>query len=147
ADFLGGEIYGALYFDDAALGADWSFDASLDFVSAELDSGENVPYLPPVTLNAGAEAAWDSFSLGAAITLAGEQDDPGLGQLPTDSYTTLDLRAEADLALLGLPENTASAFLEARNVTDEEVRHATSVLKDIVPAPGQNIRAGLKLTF
>ena len=38
-------------------------------------------------------------------------------------------------------------FLQARNVTDEEIRYATSVLKDQLPAPGRNIRVGFTAEF
>ena len=147
ASFIGGEIYADYTIEAGPLGADWAFDASLDFVEAELDGGGNVPFIPPVTLNAGASAEWGAFEAGAAVTVAGDQDDPGAGQLPTDGYTTLDLRAEVDLSDFGFGADGTEAFIEARNVTDEEVRFATSVLKDVAPAPGQNIRAGIRVAF
>jgi iron complex outermembrane receptor protein len=37
--------------------------------------------------------------------------------------------------------------VDARNVTDEEIRYATSVLKDKLPAPGRNIRVGIRAVF
>jgi len=147
ASFVGGEIYADYTIEAGPLGAEWAFDASLDFVEADLDGGGNVPFIPPVTLNAGASAEWGAWEVGAAVTVAGDQDDPGAGQLPTDGYTTLDLRAEVDLSDFGFGADGTEAFVEARNVTDEEVRYATSVLKDVAPAPGQNIRAGIRLAF
>lgn len=147
ASFIGGEIYADLIVDDGPLGADWTFGTSLDFVEADLDSGGNVPFIPPVTLNGDVSAEWGPWELGAAVTIAGDQDDPGAGQLPTDGYTTLDLRGEVDLSDFGIGADGTEAFIEARNVTDEEVRFATSVLKDLAPAPGQNIRVGLRVAF
>ncbi|MEQ9435704.1 MAG: TonB-dependent receptor [Hyphomonas sp.] len=147
ASFVGGEIYADYTFKNGLLSADWTFDASVDFVNADLDSGGNVPFIPPVTLNAGASADWGAWELGAAITVAGDQDDAGAGQLPTDGYTTLDLRAEVDLSDFGFGADGTEAFIEARNVTDEEVRYSTSVLKDVAPAPGQNIRVGIRVAF
>ena len=38
-------------------------------------------------------------------------------------------------------------FIDARNVTDEEIRYSTSVLKDKLPAPGRNIRVGVRAVF
>ena len=52
-----------------------------------------------------------------------------------------------DLSDFGFGADGTEAFIEARNVTDEEVRFATSVLKDLIPAPGQNIRVGVRLAF
>ncbi|MEO0606726.1 MAG: TonB-dependent receptor [Pseudomonadota bacterium] len=147
ASFIGGEIYGELFVEGGPLGADWEFGASVDFVEADLDSGGNVPFVPPVTLNGDASAEWGPWELGAAVTIAGDQDDPGAGSLPTDGYTTLDLRGEVDLSDFGIGADGTEAFVEARNVTDEEVRFATSVLKDLAPAPGQNIRIGVRVAF
>ncbi|NQY14001.1 MAG: TonB-dependent receptor [Henriciella sp.] len=147
ADFIGGEIYGELFFDNGPLGANWEFGASVDFVEADLDAGGNVPFIPPVTFNGDASAEWGAWEVGAALTVAGDQDDPGAGQLPTDGYTTLDLRGEVDLSDFGVGKDGTEAFIEARNITDEEVRFATSVVKDLAPAPGQNIRVGLRLAF
>lgn len=147
ASFVGGEVYADLYVDDGPLGADWEFSGSIDFVDADLDGGDNVPFIPPVTFNGDASAVWGAWEVGAALTIAGDQDDAGAGQLPTDGYTTLDLRGEVDLSDFGFGSAGTEAFIEARNVTDEEVRYATSVLKDIAPAPGQNIRIGVRVAF
>jgi iron complex outermembrane receptor protein len=147
ASFYGGEIYADYFIEGGPLGADWSFDASLDFVEGDLDSGGNVPFIPPVTLNAGTSAEWGAFELGAAVTWADDQVDEGEGSLVTEGYTTLDLRGEVDLSDFGIGADGTEAFVEARNVTDEEVRYATSVLKDVAPAPGQNIRVGIRVAF
>lgn len=147
ASFLGGEIYGQAELEEGLLGADWEFGASIDFVDAELDSGGNVPFIPPVTFNGSASAEWGAWEVGASVTVAGDQDDPGAGQLPTDGYTVLNLRGEVDLSDFGIGADGTEAFIEARNVTDEEVRFATSAIKDLAPAPGQNIRVGIRLAY
>lgn len=147
ARFGGGEIYADYYIDGGPLGADWAFNASVDFVEGDLDSGGNVPFIPPVTRNAGVSAEFGAFELGAAVTVAQEQTDEGAGQLTTDGYTNLDLRAEVDLSDFGIGNDGTEAFIEARNVTDEEIRYAASVLKEVAPAPGQNIRVGVRVAF
>lgn len=147
ASFIGGEIYADFTLSNGPLRAEWSFDASVDFVKAELDNGANVPFIPPLTFNAGASAEWGPWEIGAAITVAGDQDDAGAGQLPTEGYTTLDLRAEVDVSDFGFGADGTEAFIEMRNVTDEEVRYSTSVLKDVAPAPGRNIRVGIRVAF
>ncbi|MDJ0920780.1 MAG: TonB-dependent receptor [Henriciella sp.] len=147
ARFFGGELYADYVIEAGPLGAEWTFDASIDFVETELGSGGNVPYIPPVTFNAGASAEWGPWEVGAALTAAADQDDPGEGQLETDGFTTIDLRAEVDLSDFGIGADGTELFVEARNVTDEEVRHATSVLKDVAPAPGQNFRFGIRAAF
>ena len=147
AQFTGGEAFAEYQLLEGPFKADWKFDAGLDFVRAEFDDGSNVPYVPPVTLNAGAEADWGALALGAKLTWAADQDSPGTGQLETDGYVTADLHADLDIARYGFGRQGTKLFIEARNVTDEEVRPATSVLKDTVPLPGRNIRAGIRYLF
>ena len=147
ANFTGGEVYADYELNDGPAGADWTARASVDLVSAELSGGGNVPLIPPVTFNASLDADWGLVSAGASLSVAGDQDDPGEGELPTDGYTTLDLRTALNVSDWGIGQPGTQLFLDVRNVTDEEVRYATSVLKDTVPAPGRNVRAGVRLVF
>lgn len=147
AQFTGGEAFAEYQLLDGPLKADWKFDAGVDIVNAEFDDGSDVPYVPPVTLNAGAEADWGALALGAKLTWAGDQDSPGAGLLPTDGYVTADLHADLDIARYGAGREGTKLFIEARNIGDAEVRVATSVLKDSVPMPGRNIRAGIRFLF
>ncbi len=147
ASFTGGEIYADYDLMDGPLGADWRAKANLDFVNAEADSGANLPLIPPVTFNASLDGNWGLWKAGASVTIAGDQDDPGEGELATDGYTTLDLRGAFSLAELGIGREGTELFVDVRNVTDEEVRYATSVLKDTVPAPGRNVRGGIRMVF
>ncbi|WP_084396245.1 TonB-dependent receptor domain-containing protein [Henriciella aquimarina] len=147
ATFQGGEVYADYETSDRSFGAIWSGKASIDFVDAELDDGSNVPLIPPMTYNFALDGDWGLWTAGASVTIADEQDDPGEGELPTGGYTTLDLRTGLNVSELGFGQAGTEVFLEARNVTDEEVRYATSVLKDTVPAPGRNIRAGVRMVF
>jgi iron complex outermembrane receptor protein len=147
ATFTGGELYGNYNVPSGWLSADWAFDGSIDLVKAELDSGGNVPLIPPVTVNAGVTANWARLELGGTATWAGDQKDPGTGEQPTDSYTLFGLRGAYDLSGYGLGRDGTQVFLEVRNLTDEEARVSTSVLKDELPLPGRNVRAGIRLTF
>jgi len=147
AEFIGAEIYSEAVFDNGPMGAAWKLKGGLDFVNAELGSGADVPFVPPRRFTADADAKWALFELGAGIEWADSQDDPGNGQLPTDGYTLVNLRGALNLAELGFGQEGTQAFVEVRNVTDEEARLSTSVLKDLLPLPGRNVRAGVRVTF
>jgi iron complex outermembrane receptor protein len=147
ASFTGGEIYADYRWTSGLFGADWRAEGSVDFVEGEADGGENLPLLPPLTFNASLDGDWEMWRAGASLTMADSQTDTGEGELKTDGYTTLDLRGGLKLDAFGLGQPGTEAFLEVRNVTDEEVRYATSVLKDTVPAPGRNVRGGVRLVF
>ena len=147
ATFTGGELYGEALFDAVLLGAHWTVKGGLDFVNAELDNNGNVPFVPPLRLTAEADAEWGLLELGAGLEWAGDQDETGAGQLPTYGYTLVNLRGALNLSELGIGADGTQAFVEVRNATDEEARFSTSVLKDLLPLPGRNVRAGLRLTF
>nr|WP_321440501.1 TonB-dependent receptor [uncultured Hyphomonas sp.] len=147
ATFTGAEIYGEAYMPAGLLNADWTLDGGIDVVSGELDDGGNVPYMPPLTVNVGTKADWNLWSAGAHVTWADDQNDTGGAELPTDGYTQLDLRADLKLSELGYGREGTTLFVDARNVTDEEIRYSTSVLKDKLPAPGRNIRVGVRAVF
>lgn len=147
ATFTGAEIYGEAYMPAGLLNADWTLDGGIDVVSGELNDGGNVPYMPPLTVNVGTKADWNLWSAGAHVTWADDQNDTGGAELPTDGYTQLDLRADLKLSELGYGREGTTLFIDARNVTDEEIRYSTSVLKDKLPAPGRNIRVGVRAVF
>lgn len=147
AVFTGGEIYGEAQFEDGPLGASWRLKAGADYVDAQLDAGENVPYIPPLSFSAEATASWRLFELGAGLEWADDQSDTGAGQLPTDGYTLVSLHGALDLHELGFGGEGTQFFVDVRNATDEEARLATSVLKDLLPVPGRSVRTGLRVTF
>ncbi len=146
ADFHGGELEGELFLHDV-LGADWRIAGNADFVKAELQNGEPVPYVPPVSLNAEADAFFGPWTFGGAVTWADEQNRAGAGVLATDSYVLVDLSMRYDLSTLGLGGEGSRLFLDFQNIGDEEARPATSVIKDVAPLPGRNIRLGFSLTL
>jgi len=47
----------------------------------------------------------------------------------------------------GLSAICVTLRLQGRNLTDETIRHHTSFLKDILPAPGRDIRIVLRAGF
>lgn len=147
AQFQGGELYLRYHVSDGPLGAHWDLSTSLDFVHAELDSGANVPYLPPVKFVADLTADWGLFDAGVGVVMAADQDDVSEGVLPTDGYAVIDLDAGLNLDQWLTALHGTRLFVQARNVTDEEVRYATAVLKGSVPAPGRNIRFGVSAKF
>ncbi|MFN7054902.1 TonB-dependent receptor [Hyphomonas sp.] len=143
----GGEIYGEYYLDQGILGADWKLTASLDYVYARLDNGNSLPYIPPLTINGGVEASWRLFEARANVQWADSQSRFGEGQLGTSGYTLVNLRGAVNLSEFGIGREGTQLFAEVRNLADEDVRLATSVLKDTVPLPGRNYRAGLRVSF
>ena len=115
-----------------------------DYLRGELDSGDDVPRLPPMRL--GARLAWatDNFELWTRVLDADEQDKPGANQEATDGYTKWDIGADYRLATASGDLNLFIAF---NNVTDEEIRLSTSFLRDVAPEAGFSVEAGVRWMF
>ena len=75
---------------------------------------------------------------------ASGQDDVADFELPTDPYDDLRARGAWRFRPGG---TTVDLFLAGRNLTDDEQRLHTSVVKDLAPQPGRTIEAGLRARF
>jgi len=72
-----------------------------------------------------------------------EQDEVAEFELPTESYTMINLSG----AWRPFADEGVTVFAEARNLTDTEAREHVSFLKDIAPLPGRNLRVGIAYRF
>ncbi|NBW16102.1 MAG: TonB-dependent receptor, partial [Caulobacteraceae bacterium] len=114
-----------------------ALEGSADYVHAETDLGP-AARIPPWSVTG--RLAWTSTPFDASIEVrhVAEQDRVADLELPTDSYTLLNLAA----AWRPLTDRNVTVFAEAKNLTDEEAREHASFLKDIAPMPGRNFRIG-----
>ena len=139
ADFRGIE------FDlDVPLAAGFSVQAFGDAVRGELDDGGNVPLMPPARLGAGLTWEEGPWHLGLRAYRAFEQDEPAERETRTDAYTSLSAHAEYRVER-GPGEWTL--FLRGDNLLDEEIRNATSLLREMAPEAGISVEAGVRLEF
>ncbi|NRA29670.1 MAG: TonB-dependent receptor [Parvularculaceae bacterium] len=122
-------------------GIAFSSDLVVDYVNASLSGGGNLPRIPPLGVVAGieADAAFGSFR--AEVEHSAEADDVADFELPTDSFTLVNLYADWNV----LPNLTLQ--VSALNLTDEEARVHTSFTKDEVPLPGRNFRFSARYQF
>lgn len=122
----------------------WSLRVFADSVNAFLDAGGRLPRIAPA--RAGAELDWERGPWRAhlAATRVADQDDVAIDESPTDGYTRVDAgvawRHDGD-------DVSTELFLDARNLTDEEMRSHTSFLKDVAPLPGRGVAFGVRLAF
>ena len=137
-------------------GLEFSYDTSVNFseyklltslkyslIEGKLDNGSNLPRIPPEKLMLGLSSKVGEVLYKVDFTHNSKQDDIGLNELPTDSFTQVDLGAEwTPSSFNGLK---VSALI--RNATDEEIRRHTSAIKDLVPESGRDIRLSLGFSF
>lgn len=140
ANFTGAEISATLELGEA-FGAHWHIDGGADVVRASLDSGGNLPRIPPMSATAGIEAETSLVKARLEARWADDQDRVGTDELPTDGWTAIDLRTTWHVT----PE--VDLIVEGVNLTDEEIRHHASPLKDLAPMAGRGFRVGLRADF
>lgn len=115
-----------------------------DYVRGRLDEGGDLPQMPPLRFGAGLHYEQGPWHLGAQAFYHDGQDKLATHELPTDSFTLVDVDAS-----YRLPLSVASVFLFVRgtNLLDEDARQHSSPLKDIVPLAGRSIHFGARAEF
>lgn len=117
---------------------------SSDYVRGKLDSGEDLPQIPPLRFGAGLHYELDRWHLGAEVLRYSEQDKRAANELPTDGFVLLDADASYHLPV---GESTVFVFLRGTNLLDEDARQHASPLKDIAPLPGRSLHLGARAEF
>ncbi|WP_191253956.1 TonB-dependent receptor [Kordiimonas sediminis] len=118
---------------------------SVDYVKAtDTVSDMPLPRIPPLSARIGVDVKYGKFDFGAELEVADKQDRLSENELPTDGYERLDLTAAYHHMVGTTP---VDFILQARNVTNEEIRHHTSQLKDLLPSAGRDIRFSVKVSF
>ena len=115
---------------------------SADYVKADTDLGP-AARIPPYSITGRLkweDATWDAQ---LEVRHVGEQDETAAFELPTDSYTMVNLSG----SIRPFADRNVTVFAEAHNLTDEEAREHASFLKDIAPQAGRNLRLGVTYRF
>ena len=119
-----------------------TLEGAMDYVDADTDLGA-ASRIPPLSVTGRVKWASEPLDLSLEVRHVAEQDEVAEFELPTDSYTLVNLfGAWRPFAGSGL-----TLFAEGRNLTDEEAREHVSFLKDIAPLPGRNLRIGAAYRF
>lgn len=146
ADFRGVEVDAAwTFWRGADRNRRMGIDGGVDFVRAEDRSNSaNLPLIPPLGYRLGFVA--EQADLGFRLELAGfaRQDRTGANETATDGYRVIN----AALTWRPFSENrNVALLLQGRNLTDEQGRLHTSMLKDQAPIRGREVRLGGSVTF
>ena len=143
---LGAEFYGAELEGSYALWRSGAktlkVEAAYDYVHAQGDDGP-LARIPPYSVTGRLHYSDSRFEGRIEVRRVGEQDRTTAFELPTDAYATLDTFA----SYKPIADKAFRVYVDARNLTDEEVREHASFLKDIAPSPGRNLRFGISYAF
>lgn len=123
-----------------------------DWMRATNRGGDSpLPRIPALRIGSRLEFVNGPMQAGLEIRHVFEQDrvqagdGVAQGELPTDSYTEMNLDFAYDFELKG--DQTLTVFAQVRNLLDEDRRLHSSFLKDVAPLPGRNVMIGARLEF
>lgn len=119
-----------------------TLEGAADYVDASTDLGP-AARIPPYSVTGRIRYTSTPADLSLEVRHVGEQDDVAEFELPTDSYTMVNLSG----AWRPMTDSGLTVFAELHNIGDVEAREHVSFLKDIAPMPGRNLRVGLAWQF
>ena len=131
--------------------AEWG-DAQLeltglfDMVSAELDvsGNDNLPRIPPSRAGIGLQFDSGGFSANLDYLRASKQDSVADYEFPTEGYEDLRVYLSYEIET---GKRLTEVYLRGRNLTGDEQRKHTSIIKDLAPDPSRTIEAGVRFRF
>lgn len=120
----------------AVAGGSLLADVRASYVDAELDTGENVPRIPP--LNALAALQWqsDSVELRSELEWFDSQTSIAPFETVTDDFAHVNLSAR----WRPFANPRLTVLVQADNIFDTEGRRHASFTKDFVPLAGRNFK-------
>ena len=126
-------------------GGDLHVNLGYDMVNADnLVTNTPLPRIPPKSFNIGLVWESDALDVNLMTSISTKQNAISVNELATDGF--VDTR----LALSYRPMGTDSPYsidLQVRNLFNEEIRHHTSFLKDLLPARGRDVKLSFRAMF
>jgi len=144
ARFFGGELAAVLQaYDNGTVQI--NLDADLDFVHAiEAATGMPLPRIPPFSTHIGGEVLSRYVDFRVEVEIASKQERTAMFEDETEGFKRLD--TTLTLHPFGA-DNSARILVQGRNLTNAEVRHHTSFLKEVLPDKGRDVRVMIAGTF
>jgi iron complex outermembrane receptor protein len=116
-----------------------------DYVRAKAtQTGEPLPFIPPLRWGGGALWEVDRWRAAVDVRRTEEQTRVAAFETPTPGYTFLNASVSYAFFTGRLVHEVT---LRGTNLTDQEARNHVSLLKDIAPLPGRDIRLTYRLLF
>ena len=122
----------------------WNLRVFSDLVRATLDNGGDLPRITPMRVGTSLDFDLNNWSANLSATHSTKQDRPGDYEDETNSYNRIDARVDYTFQNTG---KDYTLFLKATNLTNKEIRNASSYLRDIAPEAGRNVQVGLRVKF
>ncbi|WP_323122100.1 TonB-dependent receptor [Burkholderia alba] len=107
-------------------------------------TGEPLPRIAPLRATLAADYGYGPFGARAQVTHAWAQHRVPENDLSTDGYTSLGLVLTYKFRM---GPTHWLAYLRGDNLTNQEIRYASSVVRNIAPQGGRSVMVGMRTTF
>ena len=140
--------------DSRFLGTELNFDlkvhkyvgilSGLDYVSAELTSGQPLPRIPPLRGRIGMDFHHEGLSIKPEVVMVGRQDKVFINETPTAGYGTFNVLGTYTISR----QHNAHIFtVNAFNLNNKLYYNHISFIKDISPEIGRGVRFSYTVRF
>jgi iron complex outermembrane receptor protein len=120
-------------------------DVGFDYVRASLkDSGDPLPRIPPFRFRGGLRYRLNAFQAGGEIIASADQNRVSGAETPTEGHTLLKLFTSYSFQT-GSAVSTITARVD--NAADTLYRSHLSLIKDVVPEIGRNVKVLYSIQF
>jgi len=121
------------------------FEARADYVHGEdRSTGQPLPRLAPLRLGGALVYGAGPWGARVDLTYAAKQTRVPANDTPTDPYTLLSMALTYKFKTA---RTQTLVYLRGDNLTNQDARNASSILRDIAPLPGRSVRVGFRTTF
>jgi iron complex outermembrane receptor protein len=129
---------------DWHLSDDWRWEIFTDYTRAKLDSGANVPRIPPMRVGSSVHYELGNWHAEVEAIRNSKQDKTAANETQTSGYTLLSASANY---YLDFDAVDMTIYLKANNLTNQEARVHSSYIKDEAPLPGRSFSVGVRARF
>jgi iron complex outermembrane recepter protein len=146
-DYVGADsvLQGVEAHGDVGLTTELFAEFGFDYVRGTLKgSNEPLPRMPPFRSQFGLRYQRNAFQTGGTVIVTAKQDRLFTSETETDGYALLRLYAAYSVQA-GRMVHTITGRLD--NVTDELYRNHLSLIKDLAPEMGRNVKLLYNVTF
>ena len=118
-----------------------------DYTRGQLtDSGNgNVPRMPPLRFGSQLDYAKGKWSSYFRVTRGQPQNDAGENESTTPGWVLMNVGVQYQASALA--DSQLLFYLKGNNLLDQDIRNATSYLKNFAPEPGRGVQIGFQVSY
>jgi iron complex outermembrane receptor protein len=116
-----------------------------DYTRGEFVRGGDVPRMPPLRYGFQIDHTMNDWSSYLRLTRADSQPYAGDHETPTAGYVLLGIGTQYQIK--DFEEAKLMVFAKGNNLLNENIRNATSYLRNFAPEPGRGAEIGIRISY